>query len=419
MSGATVLLQQQRPRSSPPLVGGDAPAVAVTIGPGWPAIRQALARVYNRVGGCVDRLASDAGVDTPAILAVWYVESGGRTHTPGQAIIRFENHVLFDLWGKEQPDVYDAHFQHGGRPPATGDACRGPSGDFAAWKCHAYRPGTSGPFTACHQGQAQEYEVLALARTLTGESIALQCISMGGPQIMGFNYQKLGFQTPRAMFDAFQESEGAQVRGFFAFCRNYGGSDELMSGVKRNDWETFARLYNGAGNVASYAGAIRGAEAEARHFWPPSQGDSAEDLLRYARSLLGVPYEINLPGYPRVPGGRGLGKKYPDLDKGLDCSGFVLNVLQHNGYLSGLEPDYTNCDTLWGQCEPVDQASTAPGDLVFFRGTYDVAGLSHVGIVTEPGGTAMISARAPAVMEDSLNAGSWVRHLAGFARLRR
>jgi hypothetical protein len=130
-------------------------------------------------------------------------------------------------------------------------------------------------------GQVQEYDVLGLARTIAGEGVALQCISVGGCQIMGFNYPKLGYQSAREMYAAFQESESAQVRGFFSFCEQVGQSGELV----------------------------------------------------------GVPYEINLPGTPRVPGGRGFGKKYPDVDKGLDCSGFVLNVLQRNGRLVDLDPD--------------------------------------------------------------------------------
>jgi cell wall-associated NlpC family hydrolase len=148
-----------------------------------------------------------------------------------------------------------------------------------------------------------------------------------------------------------------------------------------------------------------------------SGGDGAHELLRYARTLTGVPYEINLPGYPRVPGGRGLGKKYPQLDKGLDCSGFVLNVLQHAGRLTHLDPDYTGCDALWTYCQPIPQGAAMPGDLVFFKGTYNTGGMSHIGIITEPGGSAMISARAPGVGDDPIHP-KWTRFVAGFGRLR-
>ncbi len=139
-------------------------------------------------------------------------------------------------------------------------------------------------------------------------------------------------------------------------------------------------------------------------------------LLAYARTLLDVPYEINLPNYPRQPG-RGLGKKYPHLDGGLDCSGYVLNVLQHMGLLTSLDPDLTNCDRIWTHCQVIDRASARPADLVFFRGTYGTSGMSHIGFVTQAGGGAMISACEPKVTEECLDR-YWEQHLAGFGRLR-
>jgi cell wall-associated NlpC family hydrolase len=423
MSARVALLQQQVRPLPEPAVEDEAPGAPVLIDPAWPSTRQALARVYNRIGTQIEQMANEVGIDVPAVLAVWYVESSGRLHVPSKAVIRFENHILFNQWGQHNPGTYDAHFQHGGRPPATADSCRGSSGEFASWKCHRWRRDTSQPFVGCHQGQAQEYEVLEFARELSGDEIALQCISIGGCQVMGFNYGKLGFDSPKEMFDAFQESELAQVRGFFSFCKRTGAG-EAITALQQADWATFARIYNGSGNVAYYADAIRLAEAEARQFWTadrqsvPSTNGAVEDLLDHARQLKGVVYEINLPNYPRVPGGRGFGKKYPGLDKGLDCSGYVLNVLQHSGRLKHLDPDYTGCDALWTYCEPIPQRAAVPGDLVFFKGTYDTGGMSHIGIVTEAGGTAMISAREPHVGEDSLSGTTWTKFLAGFGRLR-
>jgi cell wall-associated NlpC family hydrolase len=153
-------------------------------------------------------------------------------------------------------------------------------------------------------------------------------------------------------------------------------------------------------------------------FFPGRVGAGFRDrLIAYAHTLVGVPYEINLPGEAGVPGGRGWGKKYPELDKGLDCSGFVLNVLQHMGVLTDLDPDLTSCDTLWSHCQPIEPADTRPGDLVFFAGTYDTPGLSHIGIVTQAGAKAMINARAPHVRTETLGTAHWNAHLAGFGRV--
>lgn len=426
MPSRPAMLQQQQLAKPKPIdpTATDAPQAQVAIDPGWPAIRQALASVYNRIGGYIERQSADAGIDASTVLAVWYVESAGRSFTPNQAIIRFENHILFNLWGKNNPDTYDSYFRHGGRPPATSDACRGPDNAFASWLCHAYRRDVAAPFVSCHTGQAEEYDILQFARSLAGDEVALQCISMGGCQVMGFNYDKLGFASAREMFDAFQATESAQVRGFFAFCEHCGTSGQAMASLKNRDWATFATLYNGSGNVAKYASLLANAEAEARRIVtrpePAALGaaSAGNALLSYARTLKGVPYEINLAGESPVPGSRGYGKRYPDPDKGLDCSGFVLNVLQNNGLLQDLNPDLTSCDTLWSRCNEIDRADANPGDLVFFAGTYSTPGKSHIGIVTEPGGTAMISARSPGVDEDVISSARWGRFLAGFGRLK-
>jgi peptidoglycan endopeptidase LytE len=135
-------------------------------------------------------------------------------------------------------------------------------------------------------------------------------------------------------------------------------------------------------------------------------------MVDYARSLLGTPYEINLPGYPRQPG-RGLGKRIPP-DGGIDCSGYVLQCLNHVGVLTDLDPLFTSVVILSQRSEPLDAAETLPGDLVFFQDTY-IPGLSHIGIVTEAGGQGFIDAREPEVSEDAMN-GYWALHFSHYGR---
>ena len=220
----------------------DRPQMPIAIDPSWPPTRRALAGVYNRVGGLMDRMAVESGVSVPAVLAVWFVESSGRDHTPGKAVIRFENHILFNLWGQNNPGLYDRHFRHGGRAPQFGPACN------QTFNCHEFRRNAAGPFEECHLSQDVEYEVLDVASGLAGAEIARRCISMGGPQIMGFNHVAAGYATASEMFDAFQGPEGNHVRSFFAVAGG-GGLDAL----RNLDWRRFARIYNGPGLVDEYA----------------------------------------------------------------------------------------------------------------------------------------------------------------------
>jgi hypothetical protein len=173
------------------------------------------------------------------------VESGGKAHAPNQAIIRFENHKLYELWGKKSPTIYDQHFRHGGRNGHPG----------MVFENHQFRENTSEPFRNLHTGpQQDEYSVLSLATRLAGKEIAVQCISIGGPQILGSNYKHLGYASAAQMYDAWQASERAHVLGFFDFCRNYPApkAGDFIQYIKDKNWAQFTRYYNGTLQIPTY-----------------------------------------------------------------------------------------------------------------------------------------------------------------------
>ena len=64
-------------------------------------------------------------------------------------------------------------------------------------------------------------------------------------------------------------------------------------------------------------------------------------------------------------------------ETGFDCSGYVCWVYNQNGYNVGR----TTANGLWNKCQHISETEAKPGDLVFFEGTYDTPGKSHVGIV--------------------------------------
>ena len=63
---------------------------------------------------------------------------------------------------------------------------------------------------------------------------------------------------------------------------------------------------------------------------------------------------------------------------------------------------------------PYIVAEAKPGDLVFFEGTYDTPGKSHVGIYLGIG--MMVSAGDP-IKYANIHSSYWEKHLAGFGRL--
>lgn len=97
-------------------------------------------------------------------------------------------------------------------------------------------------------------------------------------------------------------------------------------------------------------------------------------------------------------------------ETGFDCSGYVCWVYNQNGYDVGR----TTANGLWNKSQHISEAEAKPGDLVFFEGTYDTPGKSHVGIYL--GNGMMISAGDP-IKYANIHSSYWEKHLAGFGRL--
>jgi hypothetical protein len=84
-------------------------------------------------------------------------------------------------------------------------------------------------------------------------------ISMGAPQIMGFNHQILGYDSVETMFEAFSLSERNQLLGFFDFVCGPLATRERLTALQDLDFEAFAARYNGLGQAAQYAGLLQAA----------------------------------------------------------------------------------------------------------------------------------------------------------------
>ena len=97
-------------------------------------------------------------------------------------------------------------------------------------------------------------------------------------------------------------------------------------------------------------------------------------------------------------------------ETGFDCSGYVCWVYNQNGYNVGR----TTANGLWNKSQHISEAEAKPGDLVFFEGTYDTPGKSHVGIYL--GNGKMVSAGDPIKYAD-IHSSYWQKYLSGFGRL--
>ena len=108
-------------------------------------------------------------------------------------------------------------------------------------------------------------------------------------------------------------------------------------------------------------------------------------------------------GYPYVWGGSNPSTSF-------DCSGFVSWVLNHSGWNVGR----LSAQGLYNICTPVARSNARPGDLVFFVGTYDTPGVSHVGIYA---GNAMMIHCGDPITYANINTVYWQSHFYTFGRL--
>ncbi|MCD8180743.1 MAG: C40 family peptidase [Firmicutes bacterium] len=109
-------------------------------------------------------------------------------------------------------------------------------------------------------------------------------------------------------------------------------------------------------------------------------------------------------GYPYVWGGSSPATSF-------DCSGFVCWVLNHSGWSVGR----TTAEGLRQLCTYVSSADAQPGDLIFFQGTYNTTGASHVGIYV--GNGMMIHCGDP-IQYASVNSSYFTSHFMQYGRIR-
>lgn len=108
-------------------------------------------------------------------------------------------------------------------------------------------------------------------------------------------------------------------------------------------------------------------------------------------------------GYPYVWGGS-------SPETSFDCSGYVSWVINHSGWNVGR----LGAQGLYNICTPIPASEAKPGDLVFFEGTYDTTGVSHVGIYV---GDGMMIAAGDLIGYSGITTSYWQSHFYAFGRL--
>jgi uncharacterized protein YgiM (DUF1202 family) len=202
---------------------------------------QQVALMWNKYGNLLQALSAHHGIDVGCAVAVLCVESAGKGFEQNNAdrmIIRFENHKFWSFWGKRQAEKFSQHFRYSSAEP---------------WKGHQWRSAATDPWEDFHGSQAAEWNVLEFARGLD-DTAALKSISMGAPQIMGFNFASMGFASVQDMFEKFSKDIRYHIIGFFDFL---AATKPMLGALKEHDFAGFATLYNGLGQAQKYGSWVK------------------------------------------------------------------------------------------------------------------------------------------------------------------
>ncbi len=218
-------------------------APAKRVATGSNSTERRVARAWNRFGGLLTELDNRLKIEPHIAAAVLAIESSGRGFSNGKMIIRFENHKFYTYWGRANRSQFDAHFRF--NPDKR-------------WQGHEWRQSSTGTWQTFHGKQNREWQVFEFAAGLDDTAAKLS-ISMGLPQIMGFNYTSIGYESVQEMYEAFTAGEAQQIVGFFDFVQGSEGNDRKIIALQRKEFTTFAAHYNGSGQAAKYADWIESA----------------------------------------------------------------------------------------------------------------------------------------------------------------
>jgi len=158
--------------------------------------------------------AKELNCEVAAIKAVAEVESRGSGFLPsGEPKILFERHRFFK-------------YTNGKYAVTNPDICNKIPGGYGK--------------------ESEQHAKLQRASALNRDAGLMSC-SWGKFQVMGDNWQKLGYKSLQEFINKMYESEAGQLGAFVRYIKNFG----LQKHLHNRNWTEFAKLYNGPGYKAN------------------------------------------------------------------------------------------------------------------------------------------------------------------------
>ncbi len=176
-------------------------------------------------------------VSKEQLAAFVAVESGGNAlDTLNRPIIRFENHIFYDRFGKNNLEIFQKHYQFN---------------SSKRWTEHKFKINELDNWTTMHTGDNQiEWSAMTLATGLLNESFepALESASFGLGQVMCFHWKRLGYNSAKEFMESAFDINN-QISHMVKFIQT---DAKLLKALQIKDWATVAKIYNGSGQVSVY-----------------------------------------------------------------------------------------------------------------------------------------------------------------------
>jgi len=183
-------------------------------------------------------LARKYKIEPEFVYAFLEIESSGQSFcSDGRPKIRFEPHIFCGASASGVDTAKTAGFDYKTTPWYDKNGKQAQE----KWKALGYKHSRGCP-------QTDEWAAFAAGAEMSVFQ-AFASISVGGPQIMGFNYKMMGYASPEDLYNEFAQSETTQIYGFFRFVAKKN-SGAILKASRRKDFVTCAKNYNGNGKIS-------------------------------------------------------------------------------------------------------------------------------------------------------------------------
>ena len=248
---------------------------------------------------------------------------------------------------------------------------------------------------------------------------------MNAEKVASFKERMLAYwtreETDRALISVMSQTPYKTPYAGHQYYNSEGSHQKMLAEIGHTKYfgEAMAAFlpYFGTAGIAEYVGCPANYTDRTVWFEPfLEEPDAAQILVKYEGVNVGGSVKTRTAwqmieeaekylGYPYVWGGSSPSTSF-------DCSGFVSYVLNNCGV--GWNVGRLGASGLLGICTRVSSANVQPGDLIFFEGTYDTTGASHVGIYV--GNNMMIHCGDP-IQYARIDTSYWQSHFLAFGRL--